>query len=228
MLAFWKPLLKRIERIRIHKSTDPRTRIRIKMSLIRTTGRSDTKFLLADWCKLCSGWRCLPGSPPLPRRPQSGQNFDYSFLLDPDPDLASKKINNNVLYTLILIWIQRDSRVESGFQTFCWSRSWSRSAYARLPIAGLISDIFLKGIGAWDGFFARCILSKIERKELKFCHVVLIFTWLGQDLTHLVHRENTHSEIFLSKEGRKFYCILFSYGSDICKMLLHMVEILTL
>ncbi len=32
---------------------------------------------------------------------------------------------------------------------------------------------------------------------LNFCHVVLIFTGLGQDLTHLAQKENTHSEIFL-------------------------------
>jgi hypothetical protein len=30
-----------------------------------------------------------------------------------------------------------------------------------------------------------------------FFHVVLIFTGLGQDSTHLVYKENTHSEIFL-------------------------------
>jgi hypothetical protein len=37
----------------------------------------------------------------------------------------------------------------------------------------------------------------IERKDLNFYLVVLIFTGLGQDLTHLAHKENTHSEIFL-------------------------------
>ena len=46
-------------------------------------------------------------------------------------------------------------------------------------------------------FFAHCILSVIERKDLKFFHVVLISTGLGQDLTHLAHKENTQSEIFL-------------------------------
>ena len=47
-------------------------------------------------------------------------------------------------------------------------------------------------------FCANCILSKIERKDLDFfSHVVLIFTGLWQDLTHLEHKENTHSEIFL-------------------------------
>jgi hypothetical protein len=44
-------------------------------------------------------------------------------------------------------------------------------------------------------FFAHCILSRIEIKDLKFFHVVLIFTEVGQDLTHT---ENAQSEIFLS------------------------------
>jgi hypothetical protein len=47
-------------------------------------------------------------------------------------------------------------------------------------------------------------LGKNER-ILIFFHDVLIFTGLGQDLTHLARKENTHS----------FNCILFSYGSDI-------------
>jgi hypothetical protein len=46
-------------------------------------------------------------------------------------------------------------------------------------------------------FFRSLILFRIERKDLKFFHVVLIFTGLGQDLTHLAHKENTHNEIFL-------------------------------
>jgi hypothetical protein len=42
------------------------------------------------------------------------------------------------------------------------------------------------------------IYSRIERKDLKFFfHVVLIFTGLGQDLTHLAHEGNTQREIFL-------------------------------
>ncbi len=32
---------------------------------------------------------------------------------------------------------------------------------------------------------------------LNFFHVVLIVTGLEQDLTHLAHKENKHSEIFL-------------------------------
>jgi hypothetical protein len=40
-------------------------------------------------------------------------------------------------------------------------------------------------------------LSKIERKKLEFFNVVQIFTELGKDLTHLAHKENTQSEIFL-------------------------------
>jgi hypothetical protein len=46
-------------------------------------------------------------------------------------------------------------------------------------------------------FLALCILSKIETKDPKFVHVVPIFTELGQDLTHLAHKKNTQSEIFL-------------------------------
>jgi hypothetical protein len=37
----------------------------------------------------------------------------------------------------------------------------------------------------------------IERKDLKFFYVVLISIGLGQGLTLLAHKENTHSEIFL-------------------------------
>ncbi len=46
-------------------------------------------------------------------------------------------------------------------------------------------------------FLAHCILPMIERKDLKFFHVVLISTGLGQDLIHLAHKENTNSEILL-------------------------------
>jgi hypothetical protein len=42
-----------------------------------------------------------------------------------------------------------------------------------------------------------------ERKDLKLFHVVPIFTELGQDLTHLAHKENTQSDIFWT--GEKFY-----------------------
>jgi hypothetical protein len=52
-----------------------------------------------------------------------------------------------------------------------------------------------------------CILSRIERKDLNFFHVVLVFTGLGQDLSHLALKENTHSEIFLL--GRLKFLIAF-------------------
>jgi hypothetical protein len=42
-------------------------------------------------------------------------------------------------------------------------------------------------------FFAHCILS-----SLIFFHVLLIFTEVEQDLTHLAHKENTESEFFCS------------------------------
>jgi hypothetical protein len=47
------------------------------------------------------------------------------------------------------------------------------------------------------GFLAHCILPLIEGKDLKFFSCTLISTGLGQDITHLAHKENTHSEIFL-------------------------------
>jgi hypothetical protein len=42
------------------------------------------------------------------------------------------------------------------------------------------------------------IASYLGQKEmiLNFVHVVLIFTGLGQDLTHLAHKKSTHSEMF--------------------------------
>jgi hypothetical protein len=58
-------------------------------------------------------------------------------------------------------------------------------------------------------FFARCILSRIKRKDLNFFRVVLIFTELGQNLTHLTHKENTQSEMFLL--GRLEIVIAFCY-----------------
>ncbi len=61
------------------------------------------------------------------------------------------------------------------------------------------------------------LASYIELKEriLSFFHVVLIFIVLGQDLSHLAHKENTHSEIFSVRQVYNFNCTLFSYGSDI-------------
>jgi hypothetical protein len=53
-----------------------------------------------------------------------------------------------------------------------------------------------------------------ERKDLNFFQVVPIFTELGQDLTHLAHKEKTQSDIFLG-QAKNFNCILFSWGSDI-------------
>jgi hypothetical protein len=46
-------------------------------------------------------------------------------------------------------------------------------------------------------FFAYCILSRLERKNPEKFYVLPIFTVLGQDLTHLAHKENTQSGIFL-------------------------------
>jgi hypothetical protein len=60
------------------------------------------------------------------------------------------------------------------------------------------------------------ILSRIE-EDLTFFHVVIIFTELEQDLTHLAHKENTQSEIFLLF-GQK---ILITF----CSLRAHMVEI---
>jgi len=45
------------------------------------------------------------------------------------------------------------------------------------------------------GFFAHCILSRIERKDLKSCHVALIFTGLVQDLTPLAHKNKNKDEV---------------------------------
>ncbi len=61
-------------------------------------------------------------------------------------------------------------------------------------------------------FVAHCILSRIERKDLKFFHVVLIFTGLGQDVTHLAHKENTDSEFFLL-DGLKILIEFYSFTS---------------
>ncbi len=72
------------------------------------------------------------------------------------------------------------------------------------------------------------MLSRIERKDLKFFHVELIFTGLGQDLTPLAHKNNMHSEIFLL--GRLKTCIAFCSltALRLYKVPSHMVEILIL
>jgi hypothetical protein len=55
------------------------------------------------------------------------------------------------------------------------------------------------------------IASYLALKEriLNFFNVVLIFTELGQDLTHLAHKENTQSEIFML--GRLNILIAFCF-----------------
>jgi hypothetical protein len=86
----------------------------------------------------------------------------------------------------------------------------------------------LKGTVARDGFLAHCILLMIERKDLKFFHVVLISTGLGQDLTHLAHKENTHSIIFLF--GRLKILITICSLTALIQYMMpsHVVEMLTL
>ncbi len=85
----------------------------------------------------------------------------------------------------------------------------------------VLYSTLIKGTEACDGFFAHCILSGIERGSYIFSCCV-IFTELGQDLTHLAHKENTQSEIFL----------LLLFGQKIliafCSLRANMVEILTL
>ncbi len=61
-------------------------------------------------------------------------------------------------------------------------------------------------------FFDYCILSRIERKDLKFFHVVPIFTELGQDFDNLAHKENTPRDIFLW-DRRKFLIAVCSLGA---------------
>ncbi len=56
-------------------------------------------------------------------------------------------------------------------------------------------------------FFAHSILSRIERKDL-----VPKFTELGQDLTHLAHKEKTQRDIFLW-DRLKFFTAFCSHGA---------------
>ncbi len=55
----------------------------------------------------------------------------------------------------------------------------------------------------------------IERKDLKFFHVALISTGLGQHLTQLAH-----NEIFMSRRLKTLIAF--------CSLMAHMVAILTL
>jgi hypothetical protein len=79
---------------------------------------------------------------------------------------------------------------------------------------------YFKGKVGWDGVFAHWI------NDLKFLHVVPIFTELGQDLTHLAHTENTQSDIFLWDRGK--ILIAFCSLGALYNILSPMVEILTL
>ncbi len=89
----------------------------------------------------------------------------------------------------------------------------------------LFSNILrvFKGTVAWDVF--SLIASYLGYKDgiLKFFHAVLIFTGLGQDLTHLAHKENTHSEIFLLGKLKILILLRLWYKTPS-----NMAEILTL
>ncbi len=69
------------------------------------------------------------------------------------------------------------------------------------------------------------IPSYSEKKEriLNFFHVVPIFNELAQDLTHLAHKENTQSDVFLW-----FFFIAFCYLGLWYNIPSPMIEILTL
>jgi hypothetical protein len=51
-----------------------------------------------------------------------------------------------------------------------------------------------------------------RERILNFFHVVPMFTELGQDLTHLAHKENTQSDIFLW-DRRKIVIAFCSLGA---------------
>jgi hypothetical protein len=44
-------------------------------------------------------------------------------------------------------------------------------------------------------------------KDLKFFLAVLIFTGIGQDLTHFAHKENTRSQNFSVRQTKNVNCI---------------------
>jgi hypothetical protein len=54
-----------------------------------------------------------------------------------------------------------------------------------------------------------------KERILNFFHVVPIFTELGQDLTHLAHKMNTHSDIFLSDRLKIVIAFCSLWGSDL-------------
>ncbi len=57
-------------------------------------------------------------------------------------------------------------------------------------------------------------LQDRKKGSLIFSQVVPIFTELGKDLTHLAHKENTQSDIFLW-DRRKFLIAFRSLGAII-------------
>ncbi len=62
-----------------------------------------------------------------------------------------------------------------------------------------------KGTVSLDGFFAHCILFRIERKDLKICSSCAIIYWVRARLTHLAQKENIN---FLIKDAIS-HCLKF-------------------
>jgi hypothetical protein len=72
-----------------------------------------------------------------------------------------------------------------------------------------------KGTVAWDGFFAHCILYRIERKYLTFFSCCANICWVRARFNSFSVQGECEQWNFSVRQAKNFNCILFSYGSDI-------------
>ncbi len=73
----------------------------------------------------------------------------------------------------------------------------------------------IKGTVAWDGFFAHCILSRIEKKDLKFFSYCANIYWIRARFNSFSALGEYVQWNFSVRQANNFNCILCSYGSDI-------------
>ncbi len=73
----------------------------------------------------------------------------------------------------------------------------------------------LKRTVAWDGFFAHCILSRIERKDLKFFSCCANIYWARARFNSFSAYGEYAEWYFPVGQAKIFNCILFSWGSYI-------------
>ncbi len=72
---------------------------------------------------------------------------------------------------------------------------------------------------SWDGFFAHCILSSLERKGLKYFSCTANTYVVRGRFYSFSAQEECAEWYFSGGQAKNFNCILFSWGSDIISRL---------